>query len=231
VFERLFPPGGPAPADELLAVPQDRRVLLNMVSSLDGRVTRDGGSTQLGGDGDKAMFHALRGVVDAVLVGTGTLRAESYGRIIASPERRAAREARGLSGDAALLVISRSGDVPWEAPLFGVSGQRVVIAGPAQVPGSVRAQVQVVDAVEPRPALDAFAELGFTRVLCEGGPGLNRSLLAAGVVDELFLTLDASLSGGDGLRLVKGETFDPPIPAELQWVLRAGDELFLRYSL
>lgn len=231
MFERLHPPGEPAAADRILGVPDGPRVLVNMVSSLDGRVTRDGGSTDLGGAGDKAMFFALRGIVDGVLAGTGTLAAERYGRLAATEERRAARAARGLAPDPTMLVISRSGELAWDAPLFDCPEQPVIVAGPAEVPAGVRAQVEVVPADTPQAAFAAFSARGVTRVLCEGGPGLNRGLIAAGLVDELFLTLDPSLSGGDGLRLLKGDALYPPARAELAHVLRHGDELFLRYVL
>lgn len=232
MFERLLPPGEPATADAILSVPDGERTLLNMVSSLDGRVTRDGGSTDLGASGDKAMFFALRGIVDGVLAGTGTLREESYGRLAAKPERRAAREARGLAPDPTMLVISRSGEVHWDAPLFDCPEQPVIIAGPAEIPSHVRARVEVVPADTPEEAFAAFRARGVRRILCEGGPGLNRALIAAGLIDELFLTLDPSLSGGDGLRLIKGEVFDEPVRGELLHVLRsAEDEIFLRYTL
>ena len=231
MFDVLFPPGRAAAADALLEVGSGRRVLLNMVATIDGHVTREGGSTQLGGDGDRELFFALRGIVDGVLAGTGTLGSESYGRLIATPERRAARESRGLAADAALLVITRSGEVPWDAPLFAEPEQRVLIAGPARVPAGVRARVEVFAADGPRAALDGFAARGVERVLCEGGPGLNRALLAERLVDELFVTVDASLSGGEGLRMVEGDALRPVPGARLLWVLRRDDELYLRYEL
>ncbi len=95
----------------------------------------------------------------------------------------------------------------------------------------MRAQVEVVPAETSAEALRAFRTRGVDRILCEGGPGLNRGLIADGLIDELLITLDPSLSGGDGLRLLKGELLDPPARAELVHVLRHGDELFLRYSL
>ena len=102
-------------------------------------------------------------------------------------------------------MISRSGDVPWDAPLFACPEQPVIVAGPAEVPDGARARVTVVPADTPEEAFAAFRSRGMRRILCEGGPGLNRGLIAAGLVDELFLTLDPSLSGGDGLRLIAGE--------------------------
>ena len=57
-------------------------------------------------------------------------------------------------------------------------------------------------AVEPKK-LDNTGRLwspgvrhGVRSVLCEGGPTLNSHLLAAGLVDELFLSLSPRLVGG-----------------------------------
>src|SRR5688500_13054829 len=82
------------------AAPDDRPyVVANMVAGVDGRTTVDGASAGLSGPADRALFHALRGQVDAVLAGTGTLRAERYRRLILQPERRDERRARGLQPD------------------------------------------------------------------------------------------------------------------------------------
>src|SRR3954447_20166959 len=134
-FDRLLPPAAPASALDVLAAtrpwerpPGDRPlVLVNMVATLDGRVAIEGGSSKIGGEGDLEMFHALRCVVDGVLAGTGTLRAESYGRLVRKPERRAARAARGLAEDPVAVVITRSGDIPFEAPMFDAPEQRIAI--------------------------------------------------------------------------------------------------------
>jgi 5-amino-6-(5-phosphoribosylamino)uracil reductase len=71
--------------------------VVNFVASTDGRATFAGRSGQLGDDGDRAMFHGLREQVDAVLVGTGTLRAENYGRVLGKQERRERRRQRGAA--------------------------------------------------------------------------------------------------------------------------------------
>ncbi len=244
-FEVLYPPGEPASAEALCAAmrpwehaPAGRPlVLCNMVATLDGRIAVDGGSTGLGGPGDKAMFHALRTVADAVLAGTGTLRAERYGRLVRAPERRARRSALGLEEDPIALLITRSGDLPWTAPLFDAPEQRVGIAAPAgrvRVPSHVRARVEVVELEDASAgaALRGLGEtLGLRTVLCEGGPTLNRSLVEDGVLDELFLTLDPQLIGGDAaLRLLAGAPLAAPAPMRLRWLLRHEDEVLLRYA-
>jgi riboflavin biosynthesis pyrimidine reductase len=127
VFRRLCPDAAEVElADQLggvdlaAAAPAGRPyVIANFVASLDGRAAFRGRSGTLGDEGDRDLFHGLRTLPDAVMVGTGTLRAERYGRIAARPERRAAREARGLAPDPPLVVVTRSGDLPTEARLFG----------------------------------------------------------------------------------------------------------------
>jgi riboflavin biosynthesis pyrimidine reductase len=68
-------------------------------------------------------------------------------------------------------------------------------------------------------------------VVSEGGPTLFRGFLAAGLVDELFLTMTPVITGDDlETAIVAGGRLDVPAGMTLEWVLRAGDELFLRYA-
>ncbi len=85
----------------------------------------------------------------------------------------------------------------------------------------------------------ALAELhtrwGVRTVMCEGGPHLNGALLAAGAVDELFLTLAPKLGGGSdpqaSLRIVCGPELDPPVELELREALESEGCLLLRYGV
>ncbi|CAA9526136.1 MAG: hypothetical protein AVDCRST_MAG30-3393, partial [uncultured Solirubrobacteraceae bacterium] len=99
-----------------------------MVATVDGRASIGGRSGPIGSKADMRMFLELRAIVDAVLVGTGTLRAERYGRLVRDPDRRARRVAAGLAADPIALLVSRRLDLPWDAPLFAEPEQRVVIA-------------------------------------------------------------------------------------------------------
>ena len=110
----------------------------------------------------------------------------------------------------------------------------LVYTGGDAAPPDVAAALEVVRLEDPSPAA-ALADLrarGVRALLCEGGPTLNRALLAAGVVDELFLTLAPMLTGNaDAPRIVEGEDLPDPLSMQLAWVLRHGDELYLRYRL
>ena len=70
---------------------------------------------------------------------------------------------------------------------------------------------------------------GVRALLCEGGPTLHGSLQAAGLVDDLFLTIAPKLSGGGAPRIVEGELAGI-VPQELTWLLEDEGELFARYS-
>jgi riboflavin biosynthesis pyrimidine reductase len=242
-FERLGGGTVTRTATEILAAVRPReqasarrpRVLVNMVSTLDGRAARDGGTRKLGGPADLEMLLELRVLADAVLIGSGTLRAEGYGRLMRSPERRARRVAGGGTPDPAAVLVSRELDLPWDAGLFSAPEQPVLIYTPsARQPPVTTAPVEVIR----RPGMTLpwmLADLrarGVAALLCEGGPTLNRELLAVGAIDELFLTLSPVVTGDAGeLAIVAGPALGSAVDGELQWVLRHGSELFLRYRL
>ncbi len=245
-FRQLLPEPATVDAAELLAsldlaalAPVDRPyTLANFVATADGRATVGGRSGPLGDDGDRVMFHGLREQMDAVLAGTLTLRAERYGRILGKEERRARRVQRGLTHEPLTCVITRSGHVPTDIPLFGEPEARVVVFGPEGIElGDVTAQVDVVT-LEPGEMTLTTAmgrlrrDYGVRSLLCEGGPTLFGSLLAEGLVDELFLTLAPKLAGGgNGPTISSGSELSEPQTLRLLWLLGRNESLYLRYSL
>jgi riboflavin biosynthesis pyrimidine reductase len=210
-------------------------VFVNMVATVDGRATLGGATRGLGEAADLEMLLELRALADAVLIGTGTLRAEGYARLVGDPRRRAHRRALGLPEDPPAVLLSRGLDLPWEAGLFAAPEQPVLVyTASGREPPAVAAPVEVVRLPDPTPAA-ALADLrarGVRALLSEGGPTLNAALLGAGLVDELFVTLAPLLTGEPAaLRIVEGAGLPIPLPVRPEWVLQAGDELFLRYAV
>lgn len=127
--------------------------------------------------------------------------------------------------------------------------------------GAAGAEIEYVRARRPDGSLDlaaALAELHdrlhVRTLLCEGGPHLNGALLAAGLVDELFLSVSPLLAGGDPDEpadhkpandpstsahaahaqpawIVAGPELRPPADLELLGVLEHESHLFLRYCV
>jgi riboflavin biosynthesis pyrimidine reductase len=77
--------------------------------------------------------------------------------------------------------------------------------------------------------LRSLREEGVRALLCEGGPTLHGSLQAAGLVDELFLTIAPKLAGAGAPSILEGALTEP-IGLELAWLLEQDGELFARYS-
>jgi riboflavin biosynthesis pyrimidine reductase len=92
-------------------------------------------------------------------------------------------------------------------------------------------------AVDSQAAVAFLRERGHRSILSEAGPHVFGSLLAAGLVDELFLTVSPLLAGraeaGGRLGLVEGQELLPGYsePARLLGLRRQGAHLFLRYGL
>lgn len=185
-------------------------VALCMVSGLDGSTVVDHRSRGLSSPVDQALLLALRSLADTILVGAGTVRAEGYG-----PSRVPGQR---------IAVVSRTGRLPFDAPLFTSGNSLVVLPEDApEVPvASVRAGRGDVDLAL---ALQRLHELhGSRAVQAEGGAILNGALVAADLVDELDLTLSPQVNGGDGARLTAGA---PPVAHRMRLAHLVEDEGFL----
>jgi riboflavin-specific deaminase-like protein len=210
------------------------RLAVNFATTIDGRATIGGVSGPIGSDADTQMLAGLRGRFDAVMIGAGTMRAERYGRLLGNQETRERRERLGLPHDPLMAIVSGRLDLPWDAPLFTAGGGRVLIftsseAEPPETATTLRV-IRHEGRVDLAEALRQLRqERGIRALLCEGGPRLHGELQAAGLVDDLFLTIAPKLSGGEAPRLIEGEL---PAVAELRlgWLLEHEGELFARYT-
>ena len=195
-------------------------VRLNMIASLDGATAVAGVAGGLGGEADQKLFALLRRLADVVLVAAGTVRAEGYGP---SP--------------VPIAVVTRSCRLDWDSRFFTAQVARPVVVTVATAPAKARYRAaEVADVVvagerdvDLARALDALGARGWRAVLCEGGPTLNGQLAAAGLLDELCLTLSPLLVGGDAKRLLAGPLLPGPPTLRLVSACEEDGFLFLRY--
>jgi riboflavin biosynthesis pyrimidine reductase len=249
-YRQLLPGGADTDADAFLSALTLRHesrdiqrpyTIVNFVASVDGRATIDGRSRKLGDAGDRELFRALRERADAVLVGTGTLAAESYGRMLVQAERRERRTAAGRPPEPLVATISRSVSVPLGIPLFQEPEAHVVVFSPMPPVMSTLTKLAARLDHRPlqfghqsrlRPIVESLAHDYDVRVLlCEGGPKLFGALLRERLVDELFLTLAPKLVGGaSGPAVVSGPPPEVPVAVTLASALERDGSLFLRYT-
>jgi riboflavin biosynthesis pyrimidine reductase len=211
---------------------------VNFVSSVDGAAQADGRSAGLQTPGDNRVFGALRDLADVVLVGAGTAVAENYRPARVSEARAAQRQRFGLAPALPIAVTSRTLRLDPAAGLFTPDGAaRTLVLTCAAAPADRRAALAEVadvvicgdETVDPHAVRAELAGRGLTRVLSEGGPTAFGELAAAGVMDELCLSLTPFLVGAGAGRIVEGAPWRRPTDLVLAGALEEDGALFLRY--
>ena len=221
---------------EAYAYPRERWLRTNMVMSADGAGSLNGLSGGLSAAGDKRVFGILRVLADVVLVGSGTAEAENYKP--ARPRPALASLRAGRPPTATIAVISGSLDLELDSPLFTEAppDARTIVITREKASPELRATaaktadviVAGQDKVDLAAALDALADRGLSRVNCEGGPHLLSQVAAAGLLDELTLTVSPTLAGPGAGRIVAGPAFAAD-RMTLTQVLTEDGYLFCRY--
>lgn len=225
---------------------------VNMVTSLDGAgIDVHGHSAGFGSDADQRVFHLLRRLCDAVVVGAGTARAEEYGlaahcRLVVvsrhgevpesvaaaltgpppalTPER--ASTAAAADSDRVLFVTCQGADDGALARSRALLGTENVLVSPSPGHNSSRSH-----GVDQRWLRARLAERGLRRVLAEGGPSLLGDQLEAGVVDELCLTVSPLLAGGPGGRIVARADLGEGLHPRLASMVESDGVLLTRWIL
>lgn len=198
-------PGGawsaaPIPDDEaammfdlylpLCATAADSLVVAQMGQSLDGYVaTADGDSCYVTGEADRAHLHCLRALVDAVIVGAGTVSADDPRLTV-----------RAVEGEQPVrVVLARNGALdPAAHVLADGAGPTLVVHAVDARPVNGNGLALATDAegfFGPHTLLEALAARGLRRVLVEGGGWTVSRFLCAGALDRVHVTVAPLLIG------------------------------------
>jgi riboflavin biosynthesis pyrimidine reductase len=231
------------------------RLYANFVTSLDGVVALPGQrhSSRLISEhstADRFVMGLLRACADAVLIGADTMR-DSPGTLWTADHAYPPaavlfdelRHARKRPRQPAVAVLSGHGTVDPRHPAFE-EGALVLTSerGAARLRGRLphAATILTVGAeapVDPAAVVEALRQQGHELILSEGGPTTFGALVAAQLVDELFLTTSPVLAGrspgSPRLALVEHAELLPTTIVEgtLLTLRRAGSHLFARYQL
>ncbi|MEU6976697.1 MULTISPECIES: pyrimidine reductase family protein [unclassified Streptomyces] len=211
----------------------------NMVSSLDGAGQHDGRSQPLSSETDMRIFGTLRGLADVVVVGAETVRLEGYRPARAREAFAARRAAAGQGPAAAIAVVTASLDLDFSLPLFTEPLVPTLVLTGAQAPADRVAEARGSGAevlvagegrgVEPERVVALLAERGLRRQLTEGGPRLLGQFVAAGVLDELCLSVSPTMTAGSAQRIAQGPLVDVPRRFAVASLLEQDGFLFTRY--
>lgn len=244
---QIFPPAvaGPlstADLERLYAYPDPGRphVAANFVSSADGAVEVAGTSAGLSTPPDKVVLRLATDLADVVLVGAGTATVEGFTGVKHHERRDDRRRRFGLSAVPVTAVVTGSGrSLDPTAPVLTDTLVPTVVFTCASVPADLRARWADAGAdvvltgdgqVDLTAALAELGRRGLHRVNCMGGPLLFGSLVEAGLIDELRLTVAPFLVSGEAARVARGAGIDPA-RLELVSVVTGDDTLLMRYRV
>ncbi len=165
--------------------------------TLDGKIcTRSGDSKWITGEAARRRVHALRGRMDAVVVGIGTVLADNPRLTVRPPgPRTPARivlDSRGPFPAESLLAKTAE-----ECPLIIVKSKGAVEPGASTVPKS---EILRIPGENGRPSvlalLDELGRRRMTNILVEGGSAVLGSFFDARAIDEVHVFIAPRLAGG-----------------------------------
>ena len=202
---------------QLYAYPEQQRtwVRANFITSVDGGATADGKSGSMGGSGDRRIFNLLRELADVIVVGAGTVRIEGYSGAQLGAAQRQHRQAQGQTEIPPLAIITRSGRLDRDMPVFTRTEVPPLVltctADADETRRHLTDRAEVVDCsgkdpgeVDEAAVLAILGARGMRRVLTEGGPTLLGSFMQRDLLDELCLTTAPYVVGGLARRIATG---------------------------
>jgi len=233
---------------------EEPRLYANFVATVDGVVAvpslpRSNQLVAQGDDGDRFVMGLLRALADCVLIGAGTLAGSPRGTWLAErvfpPAGEAFAELRRRRERAPrpeIAILTGQGSIDPDHPVL--AGRAVVLtteSGAERLDDLLPASADVValgegPGLDLTVAVDVLRRRGHASILSEAGPHTFGSLLAAGVADELFLTISPLLLGEAGpatrFGLVEAADLLPEgVATRLVSVRRHEQHVFLRYEL
>jgi diaminohydroxyphosphoribosylaminopyrimidine deaminase/5-amino-6-(5-phosphoribosylamino)uracil reductase len=181
-------------------------VIAKFAASIDGRIaTATGDSQWITGEAARERAHEQRALVDAVMVGSGTVLADDPSLTARPGGDEAARQP-------VRIVLDARGRVSPSARLFKQPGHAIVVtardASPAYKRDIALAGAQVIeceagtDGVNLDQLLRVLGQRGIMSIWAEGGATILGSLFAGGHVDETWAFIAPLIIGSDGLSAV-----------------------------
>jgi len=214
-------------------------VLLSCAMSVDGFIDDTTGERLLlSNEADFDRVDAERSKCDAILIGAETLRRDNPRLLVNSPDRRAAREARGLPPYPLKVTMTQSGNLDPDLKFWHHGGAKLAYAAAAAAPalrvrlGDLAEVAEVGETVQVAALLEDLGARGIGKLMVEGGGTIHTQFLEAGLVDEIQLAVAPFFVGDPAAPKFVNPAVFPDGPGRrmvLADVQAVGDMAVLRY--
>ena len=217
-------------------------VFSNFAITADGKIAfANGEFDPFGSKRDREHMMELRATADAVMVGARTVEASGAVMSPGGKKYQRLRLKRGLAEYNLRVIVTGNGSVDANAEIFKRRFSPIIVLACGKIPNKRLSQLEsVADEVRVfgENGLDFHAALRWLRkkwnvkrLLCEGGGGLHGSMVRAGLIDELHLTICPTIFGGRTAPTIAegGKVLKLADAAQLKFTseTRLGNELFI----
>ena len=190
-----------------MSIKSDLRVIINSAMTVDGKISTISGDSKISSKEDLVRLHKLRSKVDAIMVGINTV-------IIDNPMLNV-RINNIKKKSPSRIIIDSTGKIPLNSKILRSASQIntiIIVTKEADKDiidkiNSFGAKVLVIGtkSVNLLKLFNILYEMGYKKILVEGGGELNWSCITSGLVTDLILTISPKIIGGKkAITLVEG---------------------------
>ena len=209
------------------------KVILSAAMTLDGKIATKTGDSKLSSKQDKVRIHKLRSKVDAILVGSNTIKRDDPLLTV--------RHTKGKNP--LRIILDSKANIDQKSQIIKTCKKI-----PTIIAVSKKASKKNIDKLKKHPLeiiitgnklvniknlLRILSKKKIKTLLVEGGGTVNWEFVKQGLVDEIIITITPYLIGGkNAITLVEGEGFSfikkaTKLKLKKNW--RLGNEIVLHY--
>jgi 2,5-diamino-6-(ribosylamino)-4(3H)-pyrimidinone 5'-phosphate reductase len=185
-------------------------IILSAAMTIDGKIASKSGDLELSDEDDWKEVHKLRSLVDAILVGKGTILKDDpklhikffnhsgYYRIVVDSKLSIPLDSKVISFEPnsyPTIICTTENVSATKIHKYESKNVKIIKSGKG-------------DKVDIINLLPLLFQIGIKKILLEGGGNLNWSFIEADLIDEIRLTIAPWIVGGrEAISLVEGEGY------------------------